>query len=97
MKKLVFSIALLFSAAANAEVPALCNENRVGTTECMATKLCECKYSRGGAMTSNPEGYHWDCGIMRPSCAAPAQEPKPYNGPNSVTIDNSTVRQDNSK
>jgi hypothetical protein len=34
----------------------------------MAGKLCACGYQRGGAVSGRPDGWRWDCGILRPAC-----------------------------
>jgi hypothetical protein len=34
----------------------------------MAGKLCACGYQRGGVVSGRPDGYLWDCGVLRPPC-----------------------------
>ena len=59
---------LLFPLLAAAqEIPA-CTQDRAGAVACMAGKLCTCGYQRGGVMSGRPEGWQWDCGILRPAC-----------------------------
>jgi hypothetical protein len=62
--------------AAAQEIPA-CNQDRVGAVACMSGKLCACGYQRGGIVSGRPDGYRWDCGVLRPACgealAPPAQ------------------------
>jgi hypothetical protein len=58
---------LLMMPAAAQEMPA-CNQDRVGAVACMAGKLCACGYVRGGIVSGRPDGYRWDCGVLRPAC-----------------------------
>lgn len=53
--------------AAAQEIPA-CTQDRAGAVACMAGKLCACGYQRGGAVSGRPDGWRWDCGILRPAC-----------------------------
>lgn len=83
------------AAAQTGAVPA-CSANRAGTQACVAGTLCDCRYDRGGALSGQPPGWRWDCGILRPRCGSagpglPATI-NPYAGPwpNSVVIDRST-------
>ena len=45
-----------------------CNRMALGQAACFANIRCECIYDRGGAITGTPEGYRWDCGILKPRC-----------------------------
>jgi hypothetical protein len=49
------------------EIPA-CTQDRAGAVACMAGKLCTCGDQRGGVLSGRPEGWVWDCGILRPAC-----------------------------
>jgi hypothetical protein len=59
---------LLLASPAMAQDPPACTDTRAGAVACMAGRLCSCGYQRGGAMSGRPEGWRWDCGILRPSC-----------------------------
>lgn len=59
---------LLLASPAAAQDPPACNQDRVGAVACMAGKLCSCGYQRGGSVSGRPDGYRWDCGVLRPSC-----------------------------
>jgi hypothetical protein len=75
MLRLLFLLLTAIPAAAQ-EIPD-CNQDRVGAVACMSGKLCACGYQRGGIVSGRPDGYRWDCGILRPACgealAPPAQ------------------------
>lgn len=58
---------VLACPAAAQEIPA-CTQDRAGAVACMAGKLCACGYQRGGAVSGRPDGWGWDCGILRPAC-----------------------------
>ena len=61
--------ALLFLALpAAAQAPPACTRAREGQVACMAGKLCECRFERGGQLTGRPDRFAWDCGVMRPMC-----------------------------
>ena len=53
---------------AAAQDPPACTDNREGALACMAGRLCSCGYQRGGIVSGRPEGWRWDCGILRPAC-----------------------------
>ncbi len=59
---------LLLAAPAFAQDPPACTDARAGAVACMAGRLCSCGYQRGGAVSGRPDGWRWDCGILRPSC-----------------------------
>ena len=72
----------------------MCNQVARGQVTCLATKLCECIYDRGGLTTGVPAGYRWDCGILRPSCEVVPSTIIEYRGnspsyPAAVSIDRS--------
>jgi hypothetical protein len=66
MRHLLLLLFFAFPAAAQ-EIPA-CTQDRAGAVACMAGKLCACGYQRGGAVSGRPDGWRWDCGILRPAC-----------------------------
>jgi hypothetical protein len=78
------------SSPARAGDMPVCAGQSLGTTSCFSGKLCECIFDRGGSVTGNPEGFHWDCGILRPKCGeaadAPAN-PNEFNGPYPLAVD----------
>jgi hypothetical protein len=53
---------------AAAQDPPVCTDTRDGAVACMAGRLCSCGYQRGGSVSGRPEGWRWDCGILRPAC-----------------------------
>jgi hypothetical protein len=65
--RLLLLLLLLASPAAAQTIPA-CTQDRVGAVACMSGKLCSCGYQRGGVVSGRPDGYLWDCGILRPPC-----------------------------
>lgn len=73
---------LLMSLPATAQEPPACTPARAGAVACMAGKLCECRFDRGGSITGQWEGMRWDCGILRPPCgealAPPGIGPAPW-------------------
>jgi hypothetical protein len=62
---------LLLLLAGGAQAQPVCDQDRVGAVACMAGRLCACGYQRGGVVSGRPEGYRWDCGVLRPACAEP--------------------------
>ena len=56
---------------ARAQEPA-CTAEAVGRVTCIAGKLCNCRFERASYSTSLPDGFRWDCGILRPACGGPA-------------------------
>lgn len=56
------------SSKSQAQDAPMCNRMAIGQATCLANVQCECIYDRGGAMTGVPEGYRWDCSILRPRC-----------------------------
>jgi hypothetical protein len=90
----VFS-GLMALGPAGAQSPPGCDAATLGTTACLAGKMCACAYERGGIATGVPAGYRWDCGILRPGCGNSFGQPAtldPYTGPypTAVGIDRSS-------
>jgi hypothetical protein len=78
---LLLAMALLVPVAARAQEPA-CGADTVGLVACVAGKLCACRFARGGAATGLPDGFRWDCGVLRPRCGEPVPATSdPYLGP----------------
>ena len=67
MRWMVLVLGLLAAPAAAQDGP-LCGPARQGQVACMAGKICECRFERGGQMTGRPDRFAWDCGVMRPNC-----------------------------
>lgn len=53
---------------AQAQPAPSCSAEIEGQAACMAGKLCECRFERGGQLTGRPDRFVWDCGAMRPLC-----------------------------
>mgnify|MGYP000614964591 CR=1 FL=1 len=86
------------SAASAAEPPA-CAAPAVGLVACIAGRLCSCRFERASPATGLPDGFRWDCGILRPACGAlPPATIDPWQGglPESLAIDpwRPIIRQD---
>ena len=67
-----------------------CSAAAVGSVACIADRLCSCVFSRGSPATGLPDGYRWDCGILRPSCGPPVPATiDPWQGglPDALAID----------
>jgi hypothetical protein len=78
---------------------AVCAADTAGRVACIAGKLCACGSSPGGQITALPDGFRWDCGILRPACGgeAPTTMDAWQDGlPDALAIDNSRtiVRQE---
>ena len=87
-------------AATLAAVPALadeaprCTAEGAGLVACIAGRLCSCGFVRGSPATGLPDGFRWDCGILRPSCGPPVPATlDPWQGPlpDSLEIDRSNT------
>jgi len=67
----------------------VCSGQNLGAASCFSGKLCECIYDRGGSVTGIPDGFRWDCGILRPKCGeaadAPAN-PDEFSGPYPLAV-----------
>lgn len=78
MRRLLPIAWLAFSAvpafAADAVSPPRCAVETLGAVACMSTKLCECVFERGGAISGRPSGYRWECGALRPDCQMPGAD-----------------------
>ena len=67
--------ALTISLGARAQ-EALCRAETAGQLLCQQSRLCQCQYFAGGALTDSSAGYRWDCGLFRPRCeVAPELSP----------------------
>jgi len=67
MRRIALALSLLAVPAA-AQAPPVCGPAREGQVACIAGKMCECRFERGGQMTGRPDRFAWDCGVMRPNC-----------------------------
>ncbi|BDG74570.1 hypothetical protein Rmf_44990 [Roseomonas fluvialis] len=79
---------LLVAAPVVAQPPPQCTAETEGQAVCMAGKLCECRFERGGQMTGRPDRFAWDCGVMRPPCPPdPTIQPaQPWTAPGGLLI-----------
>ncbi len=66
---LVF-VATLGGTPGRAENDGPCTVDGLDRVACMAGRLCTCRFVRASAATGLPEGFRWDCGILRPRCGA---------------------------
>jgi hypothetical protein len=87
-------IALLAAAPAVAQPPPACTPQTEGQLACMAGKMCECRFERGGQMTGRPDRFAWDCGALRPLCPPdPTIQPaQPWGVPGGVWVAPRPVR-----
>ena len=87
MRKVLFAL-MLVAAPAGAQPPPICAAEIEGQVACMAGKLCECRFERGGQMTGRPDRFVWDCGVMRPACPPdPTIQPaQPWAAPGGLLI-----------
>jgi hypothetical protein len=88
-----FALALLIGSPAQAEEP-LCTAAGAGLVSCIAGRLCSCGFARGSPANGLPDGFRWDCGILRPSCGSPTPATlDPWQGelPSSLEIDRSNT------
>jgi hypothetical protein len=78
MRRLALLLALWAAPVSAQDFPA-CNQARDGITACLSGKLCQCRFERGGQISGRPDGFRWDCGILRPECgeAAFPRSPEP--------------------
>ncbi|HEV7264351.1 MAG TPA: hypothetical protein VGN83_05465 [Falsiroseomonas sp.] len=67
MRPLLLTL-LLAALPAAAQDPPACTAERAGVASCMAGKLCRCDFARGGTLAGRPDGWRWDCGVLRPAC-----------------------------
>lgn len=85
-------------AMAQEQAAPMCAPETWGQLACIGGVSCECRNKQASAMTGDPGGFRWDCGINRPRCrgGANADVPatlNPYTGnlPNSVIIEGDTT------
>lgn len=79
---LALALALLTPWAPAAAQSPGCDGASTGLVACIAGRLCACGFARGSAATGLPDGYRWDCGILRPRCGEPVPATlDPYLGP----------------
>ena len=76
---------------ASAQEPPRCTPEVDGALACMAGQSCRCGFARGGLLTAQPDGWRWDCGILRGRCGeALVQTPQAlYELPPGLVIDQS--------
>jgi hypothetical protein len=75
--------------AAAQEMPR-CTPDTAGALACMAGRACACSFQRGGLMLGQPDGWRWDCGILRGRCERPTVQPWPiYDLPPGFSLDQS--------
>jgi hypothetical protein len=89
----VLAMTTLLPSPTLAQAPA-CALETVESVACIAGRLCTCVFGRGSAATGLPDGFRWDCGILRPACGTPLPATlDPYRGPlpDSLAIDRSTT------
>ena len=87
------TLVLLADAKAWADAPS-CTAEGAGLVACIAGRLCSCDFARGSPATGLPDGFRWDCGILRPSCGPPVAatlDPWQGNLPGSLEIDRSST------
>lgn len=83
-------MALVTGSVAAAADPPVCASPSVGLVACIAGRLCSCRFERASQATGLPEGFRWDCGILRPACGEPqAATVDPWQGglPDSLAIE----------
>ena len=49
----------------------VCRSQSVGLVACIAGRLCSCRFEHASYASGLPDGFRWDCGILRPSCGDP--------------------------
>ena len=91
MPPFLFLLLLLAALPAVAQDLPRCVPEIAGAVTCMAGRSCECAFRRGGLMTGEPDGWRWDCGILRGNCGDPHGQWAPdYGGlPPGFSYDNS--------
>ncbi len=82
MTKTSVIIAAAFCAALTIPVGARaqdlsCRAETAGQTLCQQSRLCQCQYFAGGALTDSSAGFRWDCAAFRPRCEAGSAGPGP--------------------
>lgn len=89
---LVLGLVALPWVPLRAQAP-LCAVETVGQVACIAGRLCDCRLGRGSPATGLPDGFRWDCGILRPPCGDPRPATiDPYPGllPDALSIERNT-------
>jgi len=79
------------AAPSRADEPA-CAPESAGLVACIAGRLCSCGFERASQASGLPDGFRWDCGILRPACGGPTPATiDPWQGglPESLAIDRS--------
>ena len=81
----------LACASVRAEPPARCTPDVSGALACMAGTACRCGFARGGILTGEPDGWRWDCGVLRGRCSPGviATVPPAYELPPGFSYDGS--------
>ena len=77
--------------AARAAEP-VCAAASAGGAACIAGRLCSCGFARASQATGLPDGFRWDCGILRPACGQPTPATvDPWQGtlPDALAVDRS--------
>ena len=86
-------LGLLAFSTVSAEEPR-CTDHAAGLVACIAGRLCTCGFAAGSPATGLPDGFRWDCGILRPSCGPPVPATlDPWQGelPDSLEINRSNT------
>lgn len=82
MRRPLLPLLLVLAAPAAGQSPPACVPAIEGQLACMAGKMCECRFERGGQMTGRADRFAWDCGVLRPPCPPdPTIQPAPPWGP----------------
>ncbi len=68
MLPLILLVLLMSALPATAQAPPACTADAEGQAACLAGKLCQCRFERGGQLTGRADRFAWDCGAMRPMC-----------------------------
>ena len=71
-RSLAVVIVLSTGIAPGAAQEVACSAQNPGRVACIAGKLCTCQFAPGSHATRLPDGFRWDCGVLRPSCGEPA-------------------------
>ncbi|HYF06587.1 MAG TPA: hypothetical protein VD970_03125 [Acetobacteraceae bacterium] len=71
MRRVPALLLVLVALPAAAQEPPACGPAREGQVACQENRLCLCRFERGGSLAGRPDRWAWDCGPLRPDCAAP--------------------------
>ncbi|HEX2526334.1 MAG TPA: hypothetical protein VHL31_08520 [Geminicoccus sp.] len=87
----ILMLLLAMSFPAGAQDLPRCTPEVAGAVVCMAGRSCACEFQRGGLMIGQPEGWRWDCGILRGNCGPPPVQLGPdfFELPPGLSIDSS--------